>query len=436
MLEFFLPLFYTFVFIVIIYKLDFFNVFGLSKKNISFFFIIKILCGYLLSVIYTHYYTDRTQADIFKYYDDSKAMYDALFINPKHYFQMLFGVGNNTPDFNVYYSNMNSWTRKFESNLYNEAHTIIRFNAFVRLFSVGNYHVHTVFICFLSLTGLVAIYKTFINFLKDKKKELIVAVFFIPSVVFWGSGVLKEGVLLFALGMLIYYYMEIINGSKKYTAFLWITISFFLVMMTKLYVLIALLPVMIAYAWVNYSMNKHAIMKYAIVLLLYIAAGSSIRYLNADYDPLTILSGKQMDFKLLSDSLKSGSRIHINNLEPKLKSFVINTPNALLNALVKPFLWDSKSPFILLAALENLIFIIIAAFCFLFIKRKHLNWNLLLFIIIYVLLLSDIIGLTTPVAGAIVRYKVPALPFLMIFFILLLDKDKLVNRFSIFKFLK
>ena len=64
---------------------------------------------------------------------------------PLDYLRMVFGIANDTPEFrDLYYEDMNNWVRHFESNLYNDAHTIIRFNAVVRLFSFGEFHVHTV----------------------------------------------------------------------------------------------------------------------------------------------------------------------------------------------------------------------------------------------------------------------------------------------------
>ncbi|MBK6543548.1 MAG: hypothetical protein IPG10_20255 [Flavobacteriales bacterium] len=63
---------------------------------------------------------------------------------------------------------MNNWYRQYESNMYNDAHTTIRLNAFLRLFSFGHIHVHTVFACFLSTIGLVALYKAFVVRLKGQ----------------------------------------------------------------------------------------------------------------------------------------------------------------------------------------------------------------------------------------------------------------------------
>jgi len=52
--------------------MEFFSIEGLSRKEISAIFILKIIAGVVLYLIYTYYYTDRKSADIFKYFDDGK----------------------------------------------------------------------------------------------------------------------------------------------------------------------------------------------------------------------------------------------------------------------------------------------------------------------------------------------------------------------------
>ena len=59
--------------------------------------------------------------------------------------------------------------------------------------------------------------------------------------------------------------------------------------------------------------------------------------------------------------------------------------------------------------------------------------KMVLFCFSFTLFLSAVIGMVTPVLGAIVRYKVPLLPFFVIGFLLLLDKEKLVNKFPFLK---
>ena len=274
-MEYILTLAYTVVFIIILWKVPFFRAEGLSKKTVSAIFILKILAGICMSLIYTYYYKDRATADIFKYFDDSKVMFDALFKKPLDYLSMMTGIGNDSKYFSDhYYKLMNNWFRVYESNIYNESHTIIRFNAFVRLFSFGYYNVHTVFICFLSLTGLVGLYKTAINSIRNKNKELLFGIFLLPSVLFWGSGVMKEGMLFFAMGMMIYHFARITVKFNLISLF-WIIVTLILMFFTKFYVFIIAVPILISHLWVSKSNGKFILLKYLTVFSLYIIAGLS-----------------------------------------------------------------------------------------------------------------------------------------------------------------
>ncbi|MFT3886539.1 MAG: hypothetical protein QM724_14285 [Flavobacteriales bacterium] len=182
---------YAALFLYVIRRWGFFTAPGLPRRTIGALFLLKIAAGTLLWYIYTYHYTDRATADIYKYFDDGNVLFRALSSDhPVDYARMLFGVDNRAVHLNTdYYMVMNNWYRQYEGNLYNDAHTLIRFNAFVRLFSFGVYHVHTVFACFLGLIGLTALYKAFVPYLAGAERALTVSIFLLPSVLFWGSGV-------------------------------------------------------------------------------------------------------------------------------------------------------------------------------------------------------------------------------------------------------
>jgi hypothetical protein len=435
-LEILLLLAYASFFIFLIYKLPFFKADGISKRSLSLVFILKISFGLLLWLIYTYYYTNRATADIYKYFDDSQVLFDALKTQPAHYFKMLFGIGNDTPEFDTYYYRMNHWARSNSLGTYNDGHTVIRFNAFVRLFSFGYYTVHTVFICFISLIGFTAIYKAFVPFLANKKRALFIAVFLLPSVLFWGSGVLKEGLLFFTLGLFIYFFQQ--SFSWK-TGFICIAAAV-LMAVSKFYVWLALIPGLLFLLVIRLTGKKKIALKLASVLLLVTFLGTSIDRFTGIQNPLVTLTQKQIEFKALAAGNNSdanlknipaaGSRIDIPDLQPNLFSFIKNAPVALFTVLFRPFPWKARSPIIAMASLENVFILLIILTCVLHpLPLKQIKWEYVLFCLSFVLIQFLIIGETTPVLGAIARYKVPALPFLLIAFLLILDKVKLLTRF-------
>jgi hypothetical protein len=410
--------------------LPFFKLEGLPRNALLFVFLIKIAAGVAMYLVYTYIYTDRSTADIFKYFDDSKVMYDALYHKPVDFFRMITGIDNDTPYYANYYNKMNYWYRVYESNIYNDSHTIIRFNALLRLFSFGYYNVHTVFMCFFSLAGLTAVYRFFAKWMQERRREIFIAVFLLPSVLFWGSGVLKEGLLFFGLGMFIWH-TELLLVKKHW---LWsvivILFSLILLMYTKFYIIIVLFPLMIAYAWVRLSGMRRSLLKFALVTLVALIVGLNIHLIFPGYDFVGILVQKQHDFINLARSVNSGSLISMKPLENSIWSLLLNSPRALYNSLFRPWFFEGGSILTLVAGFENLLIVILMIITAVYFKipsaNRHLLW-LSLFFSLGILVLT---GLTTPVMGAIVRYKVPALPFLLVVFIVLTDHEKLHRHLS------
>jgi len=439
-LQLLLILAYTSFFIFLISKLPFFKTSGISARGLSFLFVLKLLFGMLLWAVYTFYYPNRATADIYKYFDDSEVLFNALKTKPVDYFKMLLGIGNDTPAFDAYYSNMHYWSKKNSIGSYNDGHTVIRFNAFIRLFSLGFYTVHTVFICFISFIGLTAIYKVFLPFLEDKKKELILAVFLLPSVLFWGSGVLKEGLLLFTLGLFLYYFQQ----PFSWKTFCICLATAVLIAVSKFYVWLAIFPGLLFLFVIRSTGSQKILLTFTLVVVITIVIGTTIDRYTSIQNPLVTLSQKQLEFNSLATGQNqdanyksipaAGSRISIPALQPTLLSFLKNAPIALWNVLVRPYPTEMNSAMMIPVGLENGLIFFISCLCLCYrLPTSQIKWEYVLFCFSLVIIQFVIIGETTPVLGAIARYKVPALPFLMIGFLLMLDKEKLVGKIPVLK---
>lgn len=489
-----LPVLYALLFTFIIYKVRFVHVQGLTPARVSAIFLLKVLCGVGMALVYTYYYTDRTTADVFKYYDDSRIMFDALHTRPSDFFKMLTGFGDD-PDYfrNTYYVKMANWYREYETT-FNDSRTIIRLNAFIRLFSFGNFHVHTVFMCFLSLTGLVCIYRTFSPYMEDRRNLLFIAVFLLPSVLFWGSGVLKEGIILFGLGLLVYSFHRILHGGLTFKRAVLVLFSLGILLVTKYYILAGILTGLIANAWVYRTQMKRPLIKYGVVIVVLGIMGWGFMLLKPVYNPFEMLAHKQWNFinlakggayvandtilvylpyekkqslvktekdsilgirqgtefmywdlenmndtlygTSLSDTARyhlwwditpSGSRIAMERLKPDALHFLESSPRALFTTLFRPHIAEARNPLMLLAALENLLIIVLLLLA-VFFYRSPVSKPLFLFCISFTIFLFIISGLVTPVIGALVRYRMPALPFLVTALLMVIDKDKLLRR--------
>ena len=137
---------------------------------------------------------------------------------------------------NGYLQKMNNWDRIYETGVYNDSRTIIKLNAIFRFISFGEFHVHSLFFCFLSLTGLVAFFRVAKKIFNNSQSILVIMLFFLPSLMFWTSGILKESVHLFALGLLLFSLDKVLRFKKISLSIVGLFVSLLLLVYIKIYV--------------------------------------------------------------------------------------------------------------------------------------------------------------------------------------------------------
>jgi len=429
-----LPLIYLAFFLWLIGKLNYFKIAGFSALSLQFAFLLKAICGLVIYLIYTYYYPVRMEADTFKYFDDSKYLYNALWEHPMDYFKMLFGINCENDYFlKNYYSDMYNWYRSYDNGLLNDNRLVIRMNAFVRLFSFGNYHVHSLFFNFLTFIGSYSLARLFLVFSESKWKTYLV-VFLIPSFVFWSAGILKESILIFALGSFTWNVYKIISGSNKISTYLWIVFLIPILFVMKFYVFVALIPAILAW-WISQK-TKRTISIHLVTIIACLLVALGIGTIFPTYNFLVIMAAKQRDFINLANFLNVNSSIFMDYLEPNLWSFIKASPKAFINTLTRPWPTELKGILFYPPLFENL-FIIFILFIGWFYRKKvnPQQWKFIVFCLTFSILLFVIIGLTTPIIGAIVRYKIPAIPFLDFVALLFLDDSKLPKKLRSNKFI-
>ena len=385
---------------------------------------LKVFSGIVMTWVYTHYYTSRQTADTFKYFDDSKILFEALFTHPSHFFQMLTGFHADADYLFPYYDSMISWYNKVTP--YNDNRTVIRLNALMRFFSNGYYQVHNVFFCFLSFAGLTALLKVFIQELPARKKQLFVAVFLLPSVLFWGSGVLKDGFIFFVLGFALYFYSLFLKNQSKAKYFLLSVFFILLLWITKFHICLAAFPGFVALYLVR-SNHRFIWAKFAVVYFILFLLVINAYRIFPQYNFLSFLVEKQKQFIELASVSQAGSAIQLSQLEPSVTGVIRNMPEALVNTFFRPHILEAKSSLMILSAIENAFIVLSMVICMVTIDRSLLNKPLIIFSVFYILSLFISIGLVTTVLGAVVRYRTQGLPFLFFIFIAISDKNKLLK---------
>ena len=476
-----LPFIYAILFILLIYKMNFFVIDGLSKRSIVFVFILKIIVGIVLHFIYTFYYPE---GDMKSYFDDGNKLFYIL-TNDSNHFKEIILKGDN-------FNELFTWNASFEKTLYNDSRTMVLLNLLFRFFSFGNFYVHIIFMSFLSLIGLTAIYKTFIIYFKSTKKILFFIVFLLPSVLLWSSGVLKEGLLFLGVGLLLYTTNCGLATKYNFRNVLLLCLSIFILLFLKFYILIALLPGLFANFLISHSSNQFVFLKYISSYFILFVLIAFVSFSKPEFNPIKIIANKQEKSEavamggvfLLSDNYfvrvdyqqkdeilipqennKFKIKLHSNydqwkltsfkdtihiihstdtslyklvyivvppnyninplKLQPTISSLLKNTPKAFYNSLATPLEFGTKNWLIFCASLENIFYFLCIFLMIIYFKIQESDKAILFFCCSFFVIIYTLAGLTTPFAGALVRYRTPALPFMMIFIFMLVDKNKL-----------
>jgi len=392
-----LPLLYIVLFSILISRLGFFRDDHLPRFFFLFIFLLKAALGIL-------YHTIFSNGDVlFLYKDAVYIIYPQLWENPLKYFYLTFGPnGGQIPNF--IFPQVHAMGYWGDTSDY----MIVRFNAIVRLVSFGNFYVPAVFMSFISLLGMVWLYRACARSSGSFSLPVVAVIFLIPSVLFWGSGAHKEGLLLFVLGWFMHASVKLVQkfSAKNLLATL---AGAFLTYCARDYVLLLLLPGLAAF-FITY---KNYLRIRFLLPAIYITITSAIIILPVygGKNFAEVIALKQTQFKSLE---AGGTQIEVKDFQPTWTSLITNFPQALKNSIWGPFLIKPDKAMHYLIIAENIL-LLLAALLFPWITGKPRLQPFTLMCLLFSISLLVLIGYIVPNVGAIVRYRSIALPFLFIF---------------------
>jgi hypothetical protein len=434
MFEIILPLFYLIIFNLLIVRYKFFHLPELGYKASLLAFNLKLIAGVAIWFIYTYYYTDRGTGDQYRYFDDAAIMFDAFKQNPVYFFELFFDLGRNKAELMPFYERFMNWDKEYNYAWVIDNRTVIRFNALVHFFSWGNFHVHTLFMNMLSFTGLLLLFKSVYLFFISKAKLLFLAVFLMPTVLFWGSGVLKEGILIFGLGLFCFGFFNITHDEKKYKYAAAIIVGILVLAMIKVYVLLCLIPAALTYYVLIKISFKKIWLAFAVIQLALLLAIFNLKWMNPELDIANKLWFKRNDFVNVANDWDAKSSIPAIPFEKSAISILLHSPQSIYNALMRPTVFEIKSITYVMPVTENFfVLVLIGLMLFFFKKPSHNEQVFVMFALTFIVYLAAMIGLVTPILGAIVRYKLPIMPFILMIIICCLNIEKLSQKIPLLK---
>ncbi|MBK5285167.1 MAG: hypothetical protein JJE25_07160 [Bacteroidia bacterium] len=259
------------------------------------------------------------------------------------------------------------------------------------------------------------------------QREFAFAVFFIPSVAFWGSGLLKDNLTFSAVCLFSHAIYSILILKKDYMIhFIQIFISYYILTSIKPYIFFALLPgSLIWMTTIGLSkFDNKLIRSVTAPALLLVASLTGYFALSKMGDKLggynveSVMTKAVATQQDLKQDYNLGNSFDIGDFDPTAESMISKAPVAIIAALFRPFLWEARNPVMFISGLENFLLLIFALYILykvrvIYLFRLILRHHLLLFSLVFSLFFAFGVGLSTSNFGSLVRYKIPAMPFFL-----------------------
>ncbi|MGC4104519.1 DUF2142 domain-containing protein [Ferruginibacter sp.] len=375
---------------------------GISRQSIVLLFLLKIIAGVVIGWVSYHVYGPGN--DYWDVNKDGWVEYQLLWSDPHEYFTNLF-----KSNYGAHYGGIFDSFQSFWNDLRNNL--ISKMLSVFDLFSRGNYYINSLFFNCMGFLGHVAFYRLFIQVYKNRQKAVIVGCFLLPSMLYFTSGVQKDGIIFIALGLLCYAVYQSLQKSfntKRLTIIFLCLVTIFLI---RSYVLMNLLPALVL--WILAVKFKWPplptfIAGYIIAGLLFFNIHSIISSINP---PQTVVN-KQADFFALP---QAATMIHTDTLAPHFKSFAVNAPQAYNHLLLRPYPTEISVKNLLPLAVELILYqLLFILFIFNGLKKQEKSYNpFIIFGLFFTLSMFLFIGYIMPNLGSIVRYRSVYLPFLI-----------------------
>ena len=408
------PLFLILIFLVLIIIKNRFIHNEIDKYFIVKGFLLKIIGGFTAGFIYIFYYNG---GDTTYYFDAIKKLTNYLYSNP---FEFV----------NIFYSSKLLRNENYEIlKLINQnaylgdipTYTIVKICTFFNLFCFDSFFALIIFCALFSFYCSWKFYIAMGELYPDLKKKIGFAIFYMPSAIFWGSGIFKDTFTLGAIFLLIYSFVYIFILRKfKITYFIALIISLYLLKNIRSFFLITILPFLVYWVFQhNYNRIKNFGLKivlapiFIVILTAFVVVGTQL--LNNYFVELDAekFQDKLIGFQGWHTTLK-GSAYSLGEMEYTTLGYLKKFPAAVNVTFFRPYITEVNKPIIFLSFLQGLFFTfftiyIIFRYNFIrFFAQLSKSYDAIA-LLGFSLFFGFITGLTSYNFGALDRYKIPCL---------------------------
>jgi hypothetical protein len=400
-----------------------------DRYSYAYFFpalTVKVVGAIALGFIYQFYYNG---GDTFNYHTwGSRVIWEQFVQNPLDGLRLIFLPVDSHP----------LELQHFASSrivFYHDpaSYFVIRIAAFFDLFTFSSYSATAVLFAVAGFTGLWMMFMAFYKIYPLLMNSLALSILFIPSVFFWGSGILKDTVVMAALGASVLL-VQVVFMERKGNALQISMLLLCLVVMyiVKKYVLLCFVPAAILWVYIHQLLAiRNMVLRILMVPLLFgmlvVSSYYSVRKIGeGDYrysiERLALTAQITANDIRYYSGRDAGSGYSIGTLDGTFGGTFRLAPQAVNVSLFRPYLWEVKNPLMLIAAIESAAILVLTLV--ILIRNplrffRSLREPSILFCMSFAITFAFAVGVSTYNFGTLVRYKIPMLPFYVVGLVLI-----------------
>jgi len=398
---------------------------------------LKIIGAISVGLIYQFYYGG---GDTFTFHTHgSSIIWEAFMDSPLKGFKLFFS-NVHQPDTYEYSSRILQFGN--QSSL-----MIIKIAAVLDIFTFATYSATAVLFAALSFSGMWVLFLTFYRIKPAMHLALAVAIFFIPSVFFWGSGILKDTITLGALGWCTFAIYNIFIKKRSMLLFsLLLILNLYLIFSIKMFILLSFLPAAILWIFMHHSRSIKLGILNVILLPIFLGITVYVSFFTikkiSENDPRYALENLAVTAKVTAYDIRyytgkdAGSGYSLGELDGTFSGMLRLAPAAVNVSLFRPYLWEIKNPLMMISSLEAFVLLILTVYVIIKARLrifKFLKEPTVLFCLLFALSYAFAVGVSTYNFGSLVRYKIPMMPFYSIAIFYIMSYLKRERKLSAFE---
>jgi len=392
--------------------------------------LLKLLCGILLGLIYHHYYE---LGDTLTYYNNSLKLSAYARENPGAYVKLIL--------FNEFESEQFRSTIPF-SRLpgFSNSFFMLKCTSVLNLLTGSSYYLNACYYSLFSFWGMAKLAAVLGKVYPATRRSAILAFLFFPSVVFWSSGLLKDGVMLGSMCWVVAFILQLAHRQPvKFLELLLLPFMLYILIRIKLFFSAALLLFLLSYLVVKLLMRLIPVLQktwlqISVYMGLTLVIGLAATQIVSIYRLEFIVEQLVRTYEGIRQLSEHVPHIQYPSLEPTVASLLHHAPLALLNALFRPFIGEASGILYVAAGLENLFLLVLLILAVTSAFKKGAGSEFHLFdlaLFLFVVITAVVIGISTPNFGTLIRYRIVFLPFLVYLLIQNYYVQRLLTRLKL-----